>query len=322
MLEHSKRTRILRYLRRKDLPIPAIDEEAVLDEAKKLPLLGVGQADLISYLKNHGSAQTAAAFYLYCLKNFSKSKLPAKKIKRIYMIPGAFHQQFPEFNADGKLVRELAKKLNLPVVTASLPNFDSVIRNANVIQNDLEKMTDDQTLVVSLSKGSADFIYLLIKNPLLQQKVSSWISIGGLTRGSPDIDRFLSISDGKIPFLKRMLGNFVGWLYGGSIKSISSLASGPNSPLATLSYPSALPFPVTSIVAVPMPHHVSLFLRKRYFRMQKYGPNDGLSLLADSFYPNSQVIPVLGADHFFLIPGFSMILNRSLENALKFDPAD
>lgn len=62
MLVHSKRTQILRYLRRKNLPIPAIDEEAVLDAAKALPLPGITQAQLLTYLKNNGSAQTAAAF--------------------------------------------------------------------------------------------------------------------------------------------------------------------------------------------------------------------------------------------------------------------
>src|SRR5262249_54553762 len=51
-------------------------------------------------------------------------------------------------------------------------------------------------------------------------------------------------------------------------------------------------------VCIPLTRTLSFFARSSFLSLRKYGPNDGISLLADMVYPGGVTLADLGNDHF------------------------
>ena len=59
---------------------------------------------------------------------------------------------------------------------------------------------------------------------------------------------------------------------------------------------------MVNYMAVPLSGDISEETRSRYQKLRSYGPNDGLTLLADEIFPGSVTVLELGFDHFFRDP--------------------
>ena len=63
---------------------------------------------------------------------------------------------------------------------------------------------------------------------------------------------------------------------------------------------------VVQYVATPLSGDIADDVRDRYNYLRKYGPNDGLTLLADELVPHANTIVELGFDHFFRDPDINL----------------
>ena len=59
-------------------------------------------------------------------------------------------------------------------------------------------------------------------------------------------------------------------------------------------------------VAAPLSGDIADDVRGRYTYLRKYGPNDGLTLLADELMPGGITIIELGFDHFYRDPEINL----------------
>ena len=57
---------------------------------------------------------------------------------------------------------------------------------------------------------------------------------------------------------------------------------------------------VVNYIGIPFTGSVSMLARGGYWQLRVYGPNDGLSLLADLIAPDAVTLVELGRDHFLL----------------------
>jgi hypothetical protein len=55
---------------------------------------------------------------------------------------------------------------------------------------------------------------------------------------------------------------------------------------------------VVNYVGVPLTGSVSFWASRGFSSLRKYGPNDGVSLLADSIFPGGITVADVGNDHF------------------------
>jgi len=63
---------------------------------------------------------------------------------------------------------------------------------------------------------------------------------------------------------------------------------------------------VVQYVAAPLSGDIAEDVRGRYTYLRKYGPNDGLTLLADELVPDGITIVELGFDHFYRDPEINL----------------
>ncbi len=59
---------------------------------------------------------------------------------------------------------------------------------------------------------------------------------------------------------------------------------------------------VINYIGVPLSGTVSARARSGYERLARFGPNDGLTLLADAWLPGAPTILEIGLDHYFVAP--------------------
>ena len=63
---------------------------------------------------------------------------------------------------------------------------------------------------------------------------------------------------------------------------------------------------VVQYVATPLSGDIADDVRSRYAYLRKYGPNDGLTLLADELMPDGITIIEPGVDHFYRDPEINL----------------
>jgi hypothetical protein len=57
---------------------------------------------------------------------------------------------------------------------------------------------------------------------------------------------------------------------------------------------------VVNYFGIPVSGSVGFRARRNFFPLQKYGPNDGIILLADMIFPGGITLIELGSDHFLM----------------------
>jgi hypothetical protein len=57
---------------------------------------------------------------------------------------------------------------------------------------------------------------------------------------------------------------------------------------------------VVNFFGIPVSGTVGFRARRGFFPMRKYGPNDGVLLLADMIFPGGITLTELGGDHFLM----------------------
>lgn len=230
---------------------------------------------------------------------------------RVVIVPGAFHRENPRTGADGRVVREVASELGLPVIVAPVLGTGSLAENARILAEWLPAQKHERLILVSVSKGGSDVKAALARPDAARvfERVTGWINLCGILDGTPMADWLLS------PHLLARANRFVYRIRGRSLDFLSDLQRYPGCPL---DFPLTLPAQLRAVHVVGFPLHRHLrngLARRCHARLAAHGPNDGSILLADAPRWPGQLCPVWGADH-YLRP---LISERPLLAALLGD---
>jgi hypothetical protein len=223
---------------------------------------------------------------------------------KVLVVPAGFYQEYPELGGDGRLACRIAGEFGLESRVLPLESRGSVRDNAAVIRREMAAEREGPAIVISLSKGSADFRLALAEGGPEFRTVRAWVQICGVVRGSPLVDMKLgggmwhqAVARGSMACLGVRFG------------VLRELAHGPGSLLAApVEVPTGVE--VISVVGFPLTSHLTGRTRARHQRLAHLGPNDGTTLLRDAVLEPGLVYPVWGGDHYFRVPEVSRLLYR------------
>ena len=213
---------------------------------------------------------------------------------RVAIVPGAFYRENPRTGADGRVAREVAEQLGLPVVLIPVSSTGSLAENAQLIAEWLLAHREDALILVSVSKGGGDLKTALARPDAAHvfERVVGWVNLCGILDGTPMADWLLS------PHLLARANRFVYRIRG---RSLDFLADMRRRPGGALDFPLTLPAHLRAVhvIGFPLRRHLrNGFARRCHARLASFGPNDGSILLADTPHWPGQLCPVWGADHY------------------------
>ena len=214
---------------------------------------------------------------------------------RILFVPGFHYRSDPHTGADFDGPRTYLNRFGFDTALIETQEDGTVEENAEIVANDIrrESSTGRSLIVVSTSKGGVEAAVALGR--LLDDKelesVKAWVSIGGLLRGT-------YLADHAIVWWKRWFVGLAFWVSGIDDRSLPGLTvQTSRKRFASLTFPKQLY--MLQYVAVPLSGQVSRDVMDRYRELSAFGPNDGLTLLADELLPGGHVILEPGLDHFY-----------------------
>jgi hypothetical protein len=183
--------------------------------------------------------------------------------------------------------REALEKVGFKCYFVATRDDGPIESNAELVANAIRARAKDgrRLIIITASKSSSEVALALTKlGPGETRHVAAWINAMGALQGTPLVD------DNVLPELEWIVGKVDP---AGGI-SMSVAASRPR--FASLHVPSQV-F-VLNLVAIPPSGSVTFRGRRGYYPMLKYGPNDGMVLIADTIYPGGVTLAELGSDHF------------------------
>ncbi len=212
----------------------------------------------------------------------------------IAIVPGALYRENPRTGADGRLAREVADTLGLPVSTAPIASTGTLAENAATLAEWLCEQQQAPVILVSVSKGGSDLKAAFARPDAERvfEHVIGWINLCGILDGTPMADWLLS------PSLLARVNRFVYRIRG---RSLDFLADMQRFPGCALDFSLSIPPWVRAIhvLGFPLRRHLRNGLARRcHARLESFGPNDGSILLADTPAWPGQLCPVWGADHY------------------------
>jgi len=217
---------------------------------------------------------------------------------KLLFVPGFHYVSDKTSGADFFYERQFMRELGLNVELVATEEDGTIENNAALIAAAVRAESGSRAglILVSTSKGGPETAFALgkILQPNETGSVKAWVSVGGLMRGTFLADEVTSWPESTVA---RIIFLFEGMQFRGvaglttsaSRKRINALRL-PRSVL-TIQY-----------VAAPLSGDITADVRSRYLKLRRFGPNDGLTLLADEFLPNGITILEPGLDHFYQEP--------------------
>ncbi len=222
--------------------------------------------------------------------------LPPRRLDgTIALVPGACYVEYPQTGADGRRLRDVARRLGCRVEIVPVKSFGSLSENARIIYDWLADHRGGPFILVSLSKGSAD-VRTALGLPGAEEafrKVSAWVSLCGIVRGTSLAGWFLARR------FRRLMVRLLCWYRGYDFAVFRELDRREDGPLASdWRIPESLP--VIHVIGFPLRQHLaSRAARRGHRRLASLGPNDGGGiLLGDVGRLPGLIYPVWGVDHY------------------------
>lgn len=219
----------------------------------------------------------------------------------VVFVPGLFYKTHPETKGDLREAEQLVRSMGVVTDRVESGDADTVEANAQRIADFITQRKDDgrELILVSASKGGPEVLYALGKlvPRAAARRVRAWVSIGGVLRGSPVADEYLTGP-------RSWLAGVVAWWMGFPRDMVASLSTARSlARFSALSMPKHIQ--VLHYVAVPLSGTITPAVRDPYETMQPHGPSDGLTLLTDELLPGGKVITDIGLDHRYADPRIS-----------------
>ncbi|MEQ9366035.1 MAG: hypothetical protein RIF32_17460 [Leptospirales bacterium] len=234
------------------------------------------------------------------------------------MIPAMYYDSNASVGGDGRDIRNMATRLGIPNELVIVDPDGHVNANGEFLCEWLADRPQRKFLFASISKAALDIkraIQLCGSAPDggAFRNVIGWLNIGGTNRGSYLINEMDSY------WAYRWRAQYFFWRQGYTYDSFLSVKVDENAPYhAHVKLPPKMK--VVNVIATPIRQHLTARSAEAYDILSKHGPNDGLTILADSFMPGAINISLWGNDHYFAFPAKREILLRTamtefIENA-------
>jgi hypothetical protein len=238
--------------------------------------------------------------YLREVRRLRRAPIARSSLRRykFLFVPGFHYRTDPSSGADFRSQREWFRQLGLHVQLAATQEDGTIAENAAIIADiiRIESRFHTPLIVVSTSKAGPETALALGKllEPSETASVKAWLSVGGLIHGTLLADQVMS-------WPKSWVARILFSASGSDPRSLPELTTAASRPRMT---EIRLPRHIFTLefIAVPLSGQIGNEVRSRYVRLRKYGPNDGLTLLADELLPNGVSIIEPGLDHFYRDP--------------------
>ncbi len=219
-----------------------------------------------------------------------RAKLPVEADRYEALIVPTYLYNRPTFSgADLAAPRKALQKVGMTCSFVETSDDGPVESNAEIVMKAIRARAQSgkRLIIVSASKSSAEVALALTKlGPAETRHVAAWINTVGALKGTPLID------DNVLPELEFIVGKV-------DPAGVKSMSVGPSRErFKTFHVPQHIL--VVNFFGIPVSGSVGFRAGRGYFPMRKYGPNDGMVLLADMVYPGGVTLTELGADHFLL----------------------
>lgn len=247
----------------------------------------------------HAPTQRFAERYARALQAVERGTPPPRAMTcyRLLLIPGWRYASRPEHGGDLATIDARAAALGMAHERANTQEDGVVEANAAYIERRLRSGPPDiPTIVLSVSKGSAEAALALATmnadRTRARPNIAAWININGLLGGTPLADT-LTTQAGRV-VLPRLLA-----LAGGTEEEVESITT-----TTRRGAPDTLPrgIFVVSMQAAPLRAEVGWTALAGFLYLSRFGPNDGITLLADAVIDGAVNLLLPGTDHFLDLP--------------------
>ena len=221
-------------------------------------------------------------------------KLPAAAADyEVLFVPGYLYQRVPETGTDFAVPRRALERVGVAYYFVETDEDGAVEANADLVAAAVRgrARSGRRLILISASKSGPEVALALTRlGPSATQHVAAWINAVGSLQGTPLAD------DQLLPELEELVGKV-------DVAGMESLTTERSRKrFNTLRIPEHVL--VVNYFGIPLTGSISSLAGLGFFHLQKYGPNDGITLLPDSILPGSVTLVELGRDHF--LPGVQM----------------
>jgi hypothetical protein len=221
---------------------------------------------------------------------------------RILFVPGFHYLGNPTTGADFFNQRNLMARLGLKVELVTTKEDGTIEENASIIADFIRARSNHgaKLILVSTSKGGPETALALgrVLRPVETQVVNAWVSVGGLIRGT-------YLADRVIGWPKSWLARIMFSAQGIRFQSVPGLTTASSRErLGEIRLPPHIL--IVQFIGVPLSGDIAGDVRWRYRQLRRYGPNDGLTLLADELLPGGFTILEPGLDHYYEDPDINL----------------
>jgi hypothetical protein len=233
----------------------------------------------------------------------SVASIPASAASYLLLfMPGWQYKAFPETGADFAKPLAVLGRMGFQAHLLETDEHGSIEDNAAFIAQEIIRYSSlgHKLMLVGASKSCPEGAMALgeLLTPEQSRNVKALINIGGLLQGT----LLANVALGwPISWFIRPFFFFKGWGTAG-LRSMKTDVSRER--FLRLKIPDHVLF--ISYVGVPLSGQVSQQARYHFHTLREYGPNDGLTLLADGCVKGGITIVEPGLDHYFLHPDMDL----------------
>jgi hypothetical protein len=238
---------------------------------------------------------------------------------KLIFIPGFHYLSEQSSGADFYNQRQLFRQVGLHVELAATQEDGTIEENAAIIAGKVrtESKSSTDLILISASKGGPETALALgkILDPTETASVKAWLSVGGLIQGT-------FLADHVMGWPKSWLARIILIYSGIDPRSLSGMTTkASRERMKELRLPRHI-F-MLQFIGTPLSGDIANDVRGRYMELRKYGPNDGLTLLADELLPNGVTVIEPRLDHFYRDPEIdlkSLALANTVADELSRSP--
>lgn len=232
------------------------------------------------------------------LSGDAAGELAELKKFHVVFVPGLAYLEDPTTGADLSRQRRLLTSYGITNELIKTGEWDLVEKNARLIADRLREISKSQEriLLVSASKGGLETAIAIgrILKPEETGGIKAWVSVGGILKGSPIADDYLTEP-------KCWLAQFMLWTRGKGINIVQDISYERRKlDFESLNIPKNIK--TIHFVGAPLASKIGDEIKSRYCSLLKYGPNDGLTPLADEVTKNGMIVSEIGLDHYYRDP--------------------
>ena len=235
--------------------------------------------------------------YDYTRINFPQDQMqvPGAANYDVLIVPTYLYKRFSFTGADLAVPRAALHKVGFKCYFVKTLDDGPVELNAEIIMAAIwdRAASGRRLIVVSASKSGPEVALALTRlGSAGTRQVAAWINAVGALQGTPAVD------DKLLPDLEFLTGK----INPAGAESMATIRSRQR--FAKFHIPRTVL--VVNYFGIPTVGNISFFGRKSFFELRKYGPNDGVLLLADMIFPGGVTLARLGIDHLQMNKGIDI----------------